>query len=354
MNLVEQATQIAPNSLYGTQTKQNYYQQLPNFTRNDANAARAVVNRLGASNQGLGEFFSYAGADNVSALRTDLQRSRSFFGNKLSATERRRFQDVDRFLGSNESARFVGGQIATRRNALAKNGVNPEDTEFYAPKDVIPTLTSPKNMQLIQQTAARYGIEPELLAGVVAAEMDFDHDRNDVFQDGFGRNAPWLLDVFQADSGAGVASVHLPTLKQSIEYIKKNPDRFGSSVVSAASKYDLSTNNRSTFAGSVESAAIVTAALRDWKRANGDVGQLTTEDMASIWGAYRTGVGGFSIQEDKKTVPVGQGGFKNGTDFALNRANGAQGLPREMQIGGNAYQSLPYFKFFQSAFAQRR
>ncbi|MEO1339199.1 MAG: hypothetical protein AAFV29_26385, partial [Myxococcota bacterium] len=310
--------------------------------------------RLGASHQGIGEFFSYAGADNVDALRTDLRRSRIFFRNKLTAVERRRFQDVDRFLASNESARFLHGQIATRRQVLSENGVNPKDTGFYSTQDVLPTLTAPQNLMLMQQTAVRYGIEPELLAGVVAAEMDFDHDSKDVIQDGLGRSAPWLLDALKGSDGAGIASVHLPTLEQSIKYIQRNSGRFDLSVVRAASSYDFSTKNRASFAGSIESAAIVTAALRDWKRANGDVGQLTSEDMASIWAAYRTGVGGFSAQKDGNTIPVGQGGFTNGTDFALNRANGAQALPRDMRVGANAYQSMPYFRFFQSVFAQRR
>jgi hypothetical protein len=42
------------------------------------------------------------------------------------------------------------------------------------------------------------------------------------------------------------------------------------------------------------------------------------------------------------------GGFASPEDFAKNRASGTDRYPPEFQIGGNAYQSLPFFEYFKS------
>jgi hypothetical protein len=329
--------------LYAEQSKANYYAATASVTRSDSNATRAVVERLANDPTQLRDFFLHASSATTRSFLTDVTRARTTLANSLTPQQASQFQTVMTRAG--ELGILTQHQVEDRRAALTRNGLNPENTGIYDATTVVPTLLNPANRAVIEEMAARYGIEPELLAGVVASEMDFDHDWKDALQDGLGRNIPGVTPGV-AREGAGVASVHLPTLERAIAYVQER----GLPGASAAAIYDRSFSNRASFQGSVEAAAIVTSALRDWKVRNGDTGRLTTEDMAVIWSAYRTGVGGFLPDKDGNLIPVGQGGFRNGTDFALNRANGAQGFAAEFQVGGNAYQSLPYFRYFQEVF----
>jgi hypothetical protein len=216
--------------------------------------------------------------------------------------------------------------------AYEKAGLKaPKDTDVYSSSTVVNTILLPENIKTIESIAKRYNIPSDLLTGVVAAEMDFDHDFTDKISDGLGRRN---VSIPFIGNGEGIASVHRETLANATKYLvdKKLPG------YESAEKYDMGVSNRSSFSGSVEGAAIVVGALVDYK---GGVTSVT--DKAVIWGAYRSGVKGFSPE----SVTYGYDSQEN---FKGNQATGTSQLPERLQIGGNAYMSQPYFTFFQQAF----
>jgi hypothetical protein len=219
-------------------------------------------------------------------------------------------------------------QIQARRNELGAAQLHPEDTGVYDAFDAVLTVT--RNKQTIEQTARRYGVDPALLAGTVAAEMDFDNGRGDVLQDGFGR-----LGIHHG-AGPGIANVHGPTLQWARDYLEVHRP-------ATAAQYPSDAGNRSEFNNSVRDAAVVLAALQAYRADEGkargiDASSDSATDRAVIWGAFRTGIQG---------VTPGGGGYTP-EGFLNNQADAASG---RFIAGGNAYQSQPYFELFDRAFA---
>ena len=217
--------------------------------------------------------------------------------------------------------------IYERHRDLDRQGLKPDDTDLYSSIFAIRALDDPDKSKLIHETAARYGISPSLLEGVLAAEIDFDRKEIDVILDHNGERTGMPI-----GEGWGVAAVHSDTVVRAMKYMveHKLPGW------EQAQKYDWGVSNAASFEGSVEGAAIVLAWLSDVKVKNGGTID-SAEDMAVIWGAYRTGIAGVS--------PEG-GGYASAEDYAHNRASGTESYPPEFQVGGNAYQSIPYFEYF--------
>jgi hypothetical protein len=200
------------------------------------------------------------------------------------------------------------------------------DSPIYSFDTVYGTLVlNEQNFTTIKNMADKYNIPPDILLGVVASEMDFDHDLKDYVQDALGR------ENIAVGQGQGVASVHSDTLDDCIKYLKDQKLPTGE----YAEEYDRSVDNLASFKGSVEGAAIITAALYYYKG-----GANTLEDKAVIWGGYRSGVKGL-------TPPGPDGyGYLSKDDFKNNRANGAGDRNDGLEIGRNAYMSQPYFELF--------
>jgi hypothetical protein len=218
--------------------------------------------------------------------------------------------------------------VENRHRDLRRAGLHFVDTSKFSTSDAIKVVGNPDNRKVIDDMARRYGIEPALLEGVIASEIDFDRDSLDVTLDILGKTGIML------GKGWGVAAVHDDTLGMAIDYLKRN-DLPGAED---AGRYDRSVPNKASFRGSAEAAAIVVAFYADVKVKNG--GSIDTpEDMAVVWGAYRAGVTGVS--------PDG-GGFASAEDYADNKAAGTEEYPPELSVGGNAYQSTPYFEYFKS------
>ncbi|MCA0353829.1 MAG: WXG100 family type VII secretion target [Chloroflexi bacterium] len=222
--------------------------------------------------------------------------------------------------------------IANRQQELRNNNLpvtNRVDTDVYSPRATLGTiLLNPRNFATIEAIAKRYNIPPDLLMGVVASEMDFDHDGGDQFQDFLGRRG------VKAGQGQGIASVHSDALAYAKQYlIDHKLDGY-----EAAKHHSTSAQNLASFDGSVESAAIVTKALLHHK---GTVESV--DDNATIWGAYRNGVKDFSPPQSKPY------GYNSQADFQDNRATASDSLPEQLKMGKNAYMSQPYFEFFQKA-----
>jgi hypothetical protein len=137
----------------------------------------------------------------------------------------------------------------------------------------------------------------------------------------------------KAGNGPGIASVHIDELEGAIEYL----ETYQLSGWQEAQQFDTGdTSTLASFNGAVEAAAISLARFCHVKTENG--GSIdTSQDMAAIWGAYRTGIVG--VTNDGR-------GFLSATDFAENRANGTEEFDQKFVIGANAYQSEPYFDYF--------
>lgn len=256
--------------------------------------------------------------------------------------------------------------IHNRIAELQANGFNPDNSTFqignlpsdqYGAETVIPVIQN--NRDTINRIAAKYNVDPRLLAGVIASEMDFDHAINDRIADALAQNNLIGLPAVTASvfvraipglsifadpiaqkvdgvfkEGLGVASVHVESLKESIDYMGQH-DLPG---FLAARDYDFGAYNRASFEGSVEAAAIYTSALTHFKYGSMSP-EMSSTDMAVIWGAYRTGVDDFSAK-------IGDGGY---TPEGL-RQNEARidnpNVPERFKVGTNAYMSEPYFDYF--------
>lgn len=219
------------------------------------------------------------------------------------------------------SIRYVYDEIERRKLELRENNLKADDTSVYDAYTAIPTVLN--HRKIITDTARIYSIPPELLATVIAAEMDFDHDSGDKITDALGRKGINL----GAARAVGVASVHPDTLDDAIDYLSP-PDScsyyFG---------YDRSVTNCASLEGSIEGAAIVIQALVQYKG-----GVTSTQDKAVIFGAYRSGVTDFL---------GGGGGFSSQENFANNVASGTGELPDYLKVGKNSYMAEPYVEFFE-------
>lgn len=222
----------------------------------------------------------------------------------------------------------VRAAIAARLRELHAHGQFPKNTAIYDTLIAIGTVMAHKD--LINRLARRYGIPPALLAGVVASEMEFDLDVPDQILDGLNRN----LGV-QLWTGPGIASVHTRTLRDAVNYIGEHQLPGHSNALLRVWPEAPFHNKGADLPVSIEAAAIATSM---YNHAHG--GSRTPEDMAVVWGGYRSGV--------RDVGPSGHGYTLEG--FRRNEANGADDLPPEMRVGKNAYMSEPMFAYFQQHF----
>jgi hypothetical protein len=228
-------------------------------------------------------------------------------------------------------------EVETRRGKMA-GATDAKDTTAYNAYDALLTVDSPANKQFIQATAAKYGIDPALLAGTTASEMDFDLGPGAQLTDGLWRNTPLHL-----GKGPGIDSVHHDSLEWAVKYLKENGDP---ATAAAAQKFldsDPGQIDAADFKQSVEAGAVYLKALTV-VREKGGASTSSPQDMAVMWDAYRTGIKGLT--------PDGKGYTLE--EFLANHVNQA-GADKLVQAtgdasaaaGGNAYQSEPYFEYLQ-------
>ena len=101
--------------------------------------------------------------------------------------------------------------IHDRHGDLQRAGLRYVDTDLFSPVVAIRVVDNPENRKVIDDMARRYGVDPALLEGVIASEIDFDRDRKDVILDDLGRKGIGI------GQGWGVAAVHGDTLDRAID-----------------------------------------------------------------------------------------------------------------------------------------
>jgi hypothetical protein len=215
-----------------------------------------------------------------------------------------------------------------------------------------------KHRAEIISAAQRNGVPPELPAGILASEIDFDTELTDIIMDtGFRlHNAEVTLAelalIFSTHNplGPGTANIHLATWLTAQSYFQDcgylpsviidagDPQ---SSILSIVKWVEA----METPAGAIEGSAVMSRFLADYR--TGSNGQpnnathyndLNTLDMAQIFGAYRNGVGGLTCFT-KSSDGQYYCGFSSISDF--------QDKP---SLGAQAQQGYAYFEFFTRYF----
>lgn len=215
----------------------------------------------------------------------------------------------------------AGEAVGLRRTSLA------QDSEL----DHRAALTIVERRQNeLRLAAAHYGLDPALLAGTLASEVDFDyHLYDDALGDALCRQTS--ICVFAA--GPSYASVHLDELKRAKEYLAGRRELPGAD---AAQSFVVTHQN--VLEHPEEAAAIILAWKVDLKRqAGGSVD--SPQDMAVLFGTYRAGAENF--------------------DLKSNIVNGGPELAEKIRdpaavAGVNAYQSEPYFEYYSAYYKSVR
>jgi hypothetical protein len=294
-------------------------------------AGRALFNAMGSGGDARNEARDAISTLQSLGLLTDKDFSSGTF--KLGG-------DSSFSLETLMAADRIQQEVEMRRPKM--EGVSDaEDTTAYNAFNALLTVESPENKPFIKATAEKYGIEPALLAGTVASEMDFDLSHAAAMSDGAWRN-----DLLHLGKGPGIASVHYDSLTWALGYLQGSRSK----VADEAAQFirsDPDQAKAADFRNSVESAAIVLAALQEGHKRQG-AGASTAQDMAVIWGGYRGGVEGLNPQGDAYSL---QGFGKNRLDEPdASKMAEATGDPRAA-MGGNAYQSEPYFDYLLKSYA---
>lgn len=294
-------------------------------------AGRALFNALSSGGNARTEARSAISTLQSLGLLTDKDLSCGTF--KLGS-------DSSFSLGTLMAADRIQQDVETRRQKM-EDVSDAEDTTAYNAFNALLTVESPENKPFIRATAEKYGIEPALLAGTVASEMDFDLSHAAAMSDG-----AWRHGVLQMGKGPGIASVHYDSLTWALGYLQGG----NSKVANEAARFirsDPDQTKAADFRNSVESAAIVLAALQEGHKRQGGGGG-TAQDMAVIWGGYRGGVTGLNPQGDAYSL---QGFGQNRLDQPdASKMAEATGDP-SAAMGGNAYQSEPYFDYLLKSYA---
>jgi RHS repeat-associated protein len=224
----------------------------------------------------------------------------------------------------------------------------------------------------IAAVAQRHGVPPELVAGILASEIDFDYDFRDVVGDtAFQGGGDWVIDNYlmrNRNPGPGVGSIHYETgwLYAQRHYLLcgyelgeifttqgtpratfiapgMGPRTFTATRLLTAREW---VKVVLTDSGAIEGVSIIARFLADYRTGTGGkpnktshYTDLTPTDMAQIFGAYRNGVGGLTCFND----PDGDGdhacGFTRVFDFQ-----------RKATLGDQARQAYPYFTYFADFF----
>lgn len=226
------------------------------------------------------------------------------------------------------------------------------------------------NQADIKTISAQYGVDPSLVAGILASEMFYDYGWYDAGEDNIVRDmlqSPTIpklgvsmLDVLVTRSGSfGYANGHSETLQLAYKYL----DGIYGSTNNPANGIPIDGSLTSAAFLVTDKGAITAAALAGRYYTDAycnpvtggqahDPARLTANDMAIIWSAYRAGV---------KDVPPGGGGFESRAMYQTWLAthpntpngytNGWYPDANQPQLGPNASLALPIMQYMQSQFA---
>lgn len=204
----------------------------------------------------------------------------------------------------------------------------------------------------IISSAKRNGLPFELVAGILASELDFDYSRWDQYIDNAlkagGDKAIAAYLKARPNPGPGIASIHLSTWEIVQQYYLDCGYDLGETFAPGGQTLSQIEWFKTllTPTGAIEGASAVARFLADYRTGSNGQPKKTTHyndlnavDMAQIFGAYRAGVGGLTCSRDDNKDGNLDCGFQSIRIFQ-NTDN----------LGDEAQQAKSYFVFFQRYF----
>ncbi len=198
----------------------------------------------------------------------------------------------------------------------------------------------------IRLSAQRNGIPPELVAGILASEIDFDTDQQDISIDNYLRSHDTVLNIYcflNPNPGPGVGNIHYKSWHYALGYYQENG--YSLAEILAPQGIPLSKPEWAKEIlideGTIEAVSVMARFLADYRTGTGGQPKKTTHytdltpiDMGHIFGAYRQGV--------KDLTCFGNcGGYQSIRDFQSVNVLGPDGT-----------QSLVYFETFTEYFSK--
>jgi LysM repeat protein len=198
-----------------------------------------------------------------------------------------------------------------------------------------------RNQALIEDIANRYGVDPALVAGILASEILYDYDYADLISDFLG-----------VGDGPGYSSAHSTTMLAAYAHYETSKSHLEVKLdLGITHPWDADPNApaigsdgynqyMNTDAGAISAAAMVARYYTNAYVKNSTQGHnpqnLSTADMAVIWGAYRQGVPGVP------PTPEGSGTGYGSIEDYQRAASG--------ELGPNATLAHPVMKYTKEMF----
>jgi hypothetical protein len=186
--------------------------------------------------------------------------------------------------------------------------------------------------------AHEFAIPPDLLAGVLALELDLDYHLADAVADGLIRT-PFGAGLSSIEMGAGYAGVHFGHLRPALQTMG---ERFSAApfyrdyyhLIMTRSQADLTLLSTRYSVIDIANAAAMARYYALLRLGDRPMDSLTVEDMAFVWSAYRGGVVG---------TPADPRADSRWSLDCLQRADN----PR---LFGDTIIALPYFAYYRSLY----
>lgn len=208
------------------------------------------------------------------------------------------------------------------------------DHQYFKPESVLTTVDD--WMPMISCVAHEFDIPPELLAGIMALELDLDYHFTDAVLDNLVIS-PVGSFFSHIEAGAAYAGVHFGHLKAAVallgEQYSASPfyrgyyhlitTRSDDELTYLATRYRLL---------DITDAAIMARYYATLRLGNRPLSQLTTTNMAFVWSAYRGGVIGTTVDPR----PDSRWLLEN-----YQRADNPQ-------ILGDTIIAMPYFAYYRT------
>ena len=219
---------------------------------------------------------------------------------------------------------------------LAGSPLRAIDHDYFSSEEVLARVDG--WLPLIACLAREFDEPPELLAGIVALELDLDYHLTDAVIDSLLRS-PWGSFFGRVEVGAGYAGVHFGHLRPALATLG---EQFSTSpfyrdyyrLIMTRSNADLTLlATRNTFIDLADAAMMARyyARLRLGQR---PWASMTIDDMAFIWSAYRGGVVGSAADPRADS--------RWSLDY-LQKADNPH-------VFGDTIIALPYFSYYRAVY----
>ncbi len=215
---------------------------------------------------------------------------------------------------------------------------SPERGGYYTAEEVLARVDS--WTPTIACLAREVAVPPELLAGLVATELYMDYNIVDVVVDGLIRSECVIGEMLSyVVRGGGYASVHITHLVPALKTLGKawSSSPFYTAYYDLITTLDLPGITRLATRDLIVDlmdAAVMARYYADLRLGNRHIADMTTDDMAFVWSAYRGGVAGTPADPDP------------GSRWSLDYLRAAN----QPYIFGDTLVALPFFSYYHDVY----